>query len=71
MLDALDLVDTQLTDKDYLMGNFSVADAALYYNEFWAVDVAGWYLPKNVQDHYERMKTRPSVQASREIEGVI
>tara|TARA_B100001996_G_C18507818_1_gene534098 strand:+ start:164 stop:817 length:654 start_codon:yes stop_codon:yes gene_type:complete len=70
MLNALDLVDTHLIGKDYLMGDFSVADAALYYNEFWAVDVAGWNLPKNVQAHYERMKTRPSVQSSREIEGV-
>ena len=70
MLDSLDLVDTQLKDRDYLMGDFSIADAALYYNEFWAVDLAGWSLPDNVQAHYERMKLRPSVQASREIEGV-
>ena len=70
MLDALRLVDSQLVDKEYLMGNFSIADAALYYNEYWAVDVAGWRLPKNVQAHYERMKTRPSVQASRKIEGL-
>jgi len=70
MLEALDLVDAQLKDKEYLMGDFSIADAALYYNEFWAVDLAGWNLPDNVQAHYERMKLRPSVQASREIEGV-
>jgi len=70
MLNALDMVDKQLLDKEYLMGDFSIADAALYYNEFWAVDVAGWKLPENVQKHYERMKTRPSVQASRELEGV-
>ena len=70
MLDALNIVDSQLVDKEYLMGDFSIADAALYYTEYWAVDVAGWTLPKNVQAHYERMKTRPSVQASREIEGL-
>ena len=69
MLDALNIVDSQLVDKEYLMGDFSIADAALYYTEYWAVDVAGWTLPKNVQAHYERMKTRPSVQASRKIEG--
>ena len=69
MLDALSIVDSQLVDKEYLMGDFSIADAALYYTEYWAVDVAGWTLPKNVQAHYERMKTRPSVQASRKIEG--
>ena len=70
MLDGLELIDDQLKDRQYLMGNFSIADAALYYNEYWAVDVAGWSLPKNVQAHYERMKGRPSVQASRKVEGV-
>ena len=70
MLGALDVVDAQLADKEYLMGDFSIADAALYYNEYWAVDVAGWTLPENLQAHYERMKARPSVQASRSLEGV-
>jgi glutathione S-transferase len=70
MLAGLDVVDAQLEGKDYLMGDFSIADTALYYNEYWAVDVAGWTLPPNVQAHYERMKARPSVQASRKIEGV-
>ncbi|MEE2774325.1 MAG: glutathione S-transferase family protein [Pseudomonadota bacterium] len=70
MLDALELIDAQLTDQEYLMGDFSVADAALYYNEYWAVDVAGWKVPPKVQAHYERMKTRPSVIASRALEGV-
>lgn len=70
MLAALDVVDAQLEGKDYLMGDFSIADTALYYNEYWAVDVAGWTLPPSVQAHYERMKARPSVQASRKLEGV-
>ena len=69
MLEALSVVDGQLVGKEYLMGDFSIADAALYYTEYWAVDVAGWTLPKNVQAHYERMKIRPSVQASRKLEG--
>ena len=70
MLAALDVVDAQLKGKDYLVGDFSIADTALYYTEYWAVDVAGWTLPPNVQAHYERMKMRPSVQASRKVEGV-
>lgn len=70
MLAALDVVDAQLEGKDYLVGDFSIADTALYYTEYWAVDVAGWTLPPNVQAHYERMKMRPSVQASRKVEGV-
>jgi len=70
MLDAFKVVDEQLADKEYLMGDFTIADTALYYNEYWAVDVAGWELPPNVNAHYERMKTRASVKASRVVEGV-
>ncbi len=70
MMAALEVVDAQLEGKDYLLGDFSIADTALYYNEYWAVDVAGWTLPPNVQAHFDRMKTRPSVQASRVVEGV-
>jgi glutathione S-transferase len=70
MLAALDVVDAQLAGKDYLMGDFTIADTALYYTQYWAADVAGWTLPPNVQAHYELMKTRPSVQASRKLEGV-
>jgi glutathione S-transferase len=70
MLAALDVVDAQLAGKDYLMGDFTIADTALYYTQYCAADVAGWTLPPNVQAHYERMKMRPSVQASRKLEGV-
>jgi glutathione S-transferase len=70
MLAALDVVDEQLAGTEYLMGDFSIADAALYYTEYWVVDVAGWTLPANVQAHFERMKARPSVHASRKLEGV-
>ncbi len=70
MLAALDVVDAQLEGKEFLMGDFTIADTALYYNEYWASDVAGWPLPPNVQAHFERMKTRPSVQVSRKLEGV-
>lgn len=70
MLAALDVVDAQLEGKDYLMGDFSIADTALYYNCYWASDIGGWDLPSNVQAHFDRMKQRPSVQASRKLEGV-
>lgn len=70
VLAGLEVVDGQLEGKDFLIGDFSIADAALYYVEFWAADVAGWPLPANVQAHFQRMKTRPSVQASRKQEGM-
>jgi glutathione S-transferase len=70
VLAGLDLVNNQLTGSGYIMGDFTVADSALYYVCYWAKDVAGWDLPSNVQAHFDLMKTRPSVQASRKVEGV-
>jgi len=71
MMAALGVVNDQLAGKTWVMGDsYSIADSALYYNEYWAVDVAGWDLPPNVRAHYERMKERPAVQANRQLEGV-
>lgn len=71
MMAAFDVVDKDLDGREWLSGDaFSIADAALYYTEFWAVDVGGWDLPPNVKAHYDRMKQRPSVQVSRALEEV-
>ncbi|PQO23307.1 glutathione S-transferase [Rhodobacteraceae bacterium WD3A24] len=70
VLAGLEVVNDQLEGKEFLIGDFSIADPALYYVEYWAADVAGWPLPANVQAHFDRMKTRPSVQASRKQERV-
>jgi len=67
---GMKVYDAQLAGKDYLLGDYSIADAALYYLEFWAAESGGWELPPNVAAHYERMKKRPAVQASRKQEGV-
>ena len=40
---------------------FSIADAALFYVEFWA-DKTGMELPANCRAHYERMRGRPAVR---------
>ncbi|MGA8170789.1 MAG: glutathione S-transferase N-terminal domain-containing protein [Methylocystis sp.] len=58
---ALIAVDAELAGKDYVAGGFSIADAALFYVEFWA-DKIGMTLPRNCRAHYERMKTRPAVR---------
>ena len=67
---GLTAVNEALVGKDWLAGDYSIADSALYYVEFWVAEVAKWPLPANVQAHYDRMKQRPSVQASRKEEGV-
>jgi len=50
-----------LAGKDYVVGDFSIADAALFYVEFWA-DKIKLELPPNCQAHYQRMLQRPVVR---------
>ncbi len=66
---GLAIANEQLAGKDWICGDYSIADSALYYVEFWVSEVAKWPLPANVQAHYERMKQRPAVQVSRKEEG--
>lgn len=51
-----------LDGKDWIAGEFSIADAALFYVEFWAVERMKMELPANCAAHYARMKARPAVQ---------
>lgn len=67
---GLALLDKQLDKKEWLMGDFSIADSALYFFEFWIAERAHWPLPPNVTAHYQRMKARPSVQKVLKLEGL-
>jgi glutathione S-transferase len=67
---GLALLDKQLDKKEWLMGDFSIADSALYFFEFWIAERAHWPLPPNVAAHYQRMKARPSVQKMLKLEGL-
>jgi glutathione S-transferase len=58
-----------LAGKDYAVGPFSIADAAVFYVEYWAKRV-GIALPPNTAAHLERMLTRPSVQRTLKAEGL-
>lgn len=58
---ALTAIDQEFCGKDYVAEEFSIADAALFYNEFWA-DKIGLQLPPFCLAHYQRMKTRPAVR---------
>jgi glutathione S-transferase len=63
------LIDKQLEGKQYLAGDYSIADAALFYVEFWSKR-AGIQLPKNCAAHFERMMARPAVQRALMQEGL-
>lgn len=58
---ALITVNNQLPDTGYAFGRFSIADAALFYVEFWA-DKAGIELPVRCLQHYRLMLSRPAVR---------
>src|SRR6516162_5442978 len=65
------VLDEALAGKNYIAGNeFSPADTALFYCEFWAAKRLNMKLPANVAAHYDRMMARPSVQRVMQQEGL-
>lgn len=72
LLSRFEWVNAQLADKDYLLGDFSVADAYLYtvsrWGQFVGVDTSG--LP-HLMAFKQRMEARPGVQAALHAEGLL
>ncbi len=62
------VLDTLLSGREYVAGRFSIADAALFYVEFWG-DKLKLELPENCRTHYRRMLARPAVQRVLREEG--
>ncbi len=67
---GFDLMDRTLAGKDYVVGSYSIADAALFYVEFWANGRTDVPLPAGCEAHYERMKARPAVARMLAQEGL-
>jgi glutathione S-transferase len=63
------ILDKALAGKEYAVGNFSIADAAIFYPEFWSKRV-GMALPANCAAHLDRMLARPAVQRVMQQEGL-
>ena len=60
--EGFDLLDPVLADgREWLLGDFSIADAALFYVSFWAEGRKTVPLPPHVAAHYARMQARPAV----------
>ena len=65
------VLDKALAGKNYVAGNeFSPADTALFYVEYWAAKRLNMKLSANVAAHYDRMMARPSVQRTLQQEGL-
>ncbi len=64
------VMDKALTGKEWLAGEYSMADSALFYVCYWGAKRMGMTLPPNVQAHFARMLARPAVQRMLEQEGL-
>jgi glutathione S-transferase len=65
------IVDKALEGTDYLGGrDLSIADAALFYVEYWGAKRVGMQLSKNCAAHFARMMARPAVQRALQQEGM-
>ncbi|MFT8244500.1 glutathione S-transferase family protein [Roseomonas sp. BN140053] len=53
-----------------LPSGYSVADAALFYTEYWATRRSGMTLPPKLARHLEAMLARPAVQRALQQEGL-
>jgi glutathione S-transferase len=58
-----------LGSQDYVLGSYSFADSALFYNTNWA-GMFGVDLPANIAAFRERMRARPAVQRVIAAEGL-
>jgi glutathione S-transferase len=56
------LLEPVLGDKDYILGDFSIVEGALFYLEHWARTRVGIRLPANFEAHLDRLYARPAVQ---------
>lgn len=68
--EGLVYLSDKLGDQDYFFGDFSIADAAVFYLTFWATG-SGRELPDNIAAFHARMMKRAAVQAALRAEGLI
>lgn len=65
------LVDAHWNEGDWVLpSGYSVADAALFFVEYWAARRSGMALPPRLAAHLERMLARPAVKRALEQEGL-
>ena len=59
--DGFNYINGILNESGYVTEQFTIADAALFYVEFWAdrIDIP---LPEKCQAHYHKLLQRPTVQ---------
>ena len=64
------LMNKQLDGKEWVAGDYSYGDSALFYVSLWGNKRLGIELPPNVAGHFDRMLARPAVQRMMQQEGL-
>ena len=64
------VMDHVLDGKDWIAGDYSYADSALFYVSLWGAKRLGLSLPEHVAGHFQRMLARPAVQRMMAREGL-
>jgi glutathione S-transferase len=67
---GFEILSPVLGDKDYILGDFSIVEGALFFLEHWAIKRDKISLPANFQAHFERLLARPAVQRTLAAEGL-
>ena len=67
---GLGVLDKALAGKEWVAGDYSFADSAVFYVSFWWNGRLKKELPANVAAHYGRMTARPAVRRTLEQEGM-
>ncbi|HKM61949.1 MAG TPA: glutathione S-transferase N-terminal domain-containing protein [Acidisphaera sp.] len=70
MQNGFGLLDKALAGRNYIAGDFSVGDTAIFYVSYWGRDRLKMTLPPNLEAHYARMRARPAVQRVFQAEGL-
>lgn len=70
VLRGLDILAQTLGERPWLMGDYSIADASLFFIEYWAKEKVFWPMPDNIDRHYSRMRERPAVRRALAREGL-
>lgn len=58
---AFKVLNSMFSESGYVLERFSIADAVVFYVEFWAMKT-NILLPENCMTHYQLMLQRPAVQ---------
>ena len=71
VMSGLEILSQTLGKKDWMAGDYSIADASLFFIEYWVKEKILWSMPENIEAHYRRMLARPDVRKALAREGLV